>query len=334
MASHHDRSADAEWREIVSRYNTPDRARSIGQLTSTLVLYAALFYAMYRCLDVSVWLTLALSVPTAGVLVRLFIIFHDCGHGSFFSSRRWCDAVGIALGILVFTPYRQWTADHATHHRTVGDLDRRGTGDVWTMTVAEYKASSRGRRLLYRFFRNPLFLFGIGSFLMFALLHRAQSRRSTPRDKLSVYATDLALAGLAVLLCLLMGVRAYLLVQLPVLFISSAAGVWLFYVQHQFDGVVWSRNADWDYRTVALHGSSFYRLPRVLRWFSGNIGYHHIHHLSPRIPNYKLAACHAENPLFREAPVVTVGSSLRSLFLRLWDEQRGKLVGFRGLASR
>jgi omega-6 fatty acid desaturase (delta-12 desaturase) len=266
-------------------------------------------------------------------MVRIFIVFHDCGHGSFFKSRRTCDAVGVVLGVLTFTPYFKWTREHAVHHATVGDLDRRGEGDVWTMTVEEYRKSPRWKRAIYRVYRSPFFLFGVGSFLLFVAMNRFDTRLKSRQDMVSVYGTDLALAGLATGLSMLMGVRQYFMVQVPILFFAAAAGVWLFYVQHQFDGVVWSRHGEWDYRTVALRGSSFYRLPKVLQWFSGNIGYHHAHHLSPRIPNYKLPACSTEDALSREAKVVSLKSSMRSLFLRLWDEKSGRMVGFRKLAG-
>lgn len=323
----------ANWREVIARYNSPDPWKSIWQLASSLALYAILFYAMNRSLALSWWLTLALSVPTAGLMVRIFIVFHDCGHGSFFKSRRTCDAVGVVLGVLTFTPYFKWTREHAVHHATVGDLDRRGEGDVWTMTVEEYRKSPRWKRAIYRVYRSPFFLFGVGSFLLFVAMNRFDTRLKSRQDMVSVYGTDLALAGLATGLSMLMGVRQYFMVQVPILFFAAAAGVWLFYVQHQFDGVVWSRHGEWDYRTVALRGSSFYRLPKVLQWFSGNIGYHHAHHLSPRIPNYKLPACSTEDALSREAKVVSLKSSMRSLFLRLWDEKSGRMVGFRKLAG-
>jgi acyl-lipid omega-6 desaturase (Delta-12 desaturase) len=321
------------WHAIVARYQTPERWRSLWQAANSIIPFLALWYLMYRSLEISYILTLLLAIPTSGFMVRTFIIFHDCGHGSFFRSRRACDAVGVVLGLLVFTPYVQWTRAHAEHHATVGDLDRRGHGDVWTMTVEEFAAAPRWRRAFYRVIRNPLFLFGVGSLSQFLLLQRFRMRPRDRRNAVSVIGTDLALAGLVTGVCLLVGVRAWLLIQLPIMFLAAAVGVWLFYVQHQFEGVRWTRHAEWDYRTVAIKGSSFYRLPRVLQWFTGNIGYHHVHHLSPRIPNYRLAACHRENPMFAEAPVLTLRTSLRSLFLALYDEASRKLVGFRQAAA-
>jgi len=324
---------ESDWRKVIARYNHPDLERSVGQLASTLLLYLAAWYSMYRSLELSYALTLALSVPAGGLLVRLFIIVHDCGHGSFFRSRKACDAVGIVLGLLVCTPYFSWTRKHAAHHTTVGDLDRRGQGDVWTLTVEEYRRSPVWRRLWYRLYRSPFLMFGVGSFLFFLVFQRFAFRFGDRRHVLSVFATDLALAGLAALLGAAIGIRAVILIQLPILFVAAAGGVWLFYVQHQFAGVSWVRHAQWDYRTVALEGSSFYRLPAVLRWFSGNIGFHHIHHLSPRIPNYKLAACHCENALFRTATTLRLRDSLASLRLRLWDESARRLIGFRQVGA-
>ena len=295
---------ESDWRKVIARYNHPDLERSVGQLASTLLLYLAAWYSMYRSLELSYALTLALSVP--------------------------------AGGLLVCTPYFSWTRKHAAHHATVGDLDRRGQGDVWTLTVEEYRRSPVWRRLWYRLYRSPFLMFGVGSFLFFLVFQRFAFRFGDRRHVLSVFATDLALAGLAALLWATIGIRSALLIQLPILFVAAAGGVWLFYVQHQFAGVSWVRHAQWDYRTVALEGSSFYRLPAVLRWFSGNIGFHHIHHLSPRIPNYKLAACHRENALFRSATTLRLRDSLASLSLRLWDESARRLIGFRqvGVAFR
>jgi omega-6 fatty acid desaturase (delta-12 desaturase) len=281
---------------------------------------------MVLSLDVSYWLTLLLSIPTAGFLVRIFIIFHDCGHGSFFASRRANDLVGAFTGVLTFTPYHRWRRAHAVHHATAGDLDRREMGDVWTMTVMEYIEAPAVRRLGYRLYRNPVIMFTLGSWLSFLVFQRFWYREGK-RERNSVLWTNLALLFIVVVASFTIGLKAYLLVQLPVLFLAATAGVWLFYVQHQFEGVYWERHENWDYMDAALRGSSFYKLPRLLQWFSGNIGFHHIHHLSPRIPNYNLEQCHNENPLFHIEPV-TLRSSLNSLGFRLYDEEHRRLVGF------
>ena len=327
----------AIWLKVVARYNRPDRTMSILTLADSVIPFLVLYYLMYRFLAVSPLITLALSLPAAGFLVRIFIIFHDCGHGSFFSSRKACTIVGRILGVLLFTPYFTWTREHAVHHVTVGDLDRRGTGDIWTLTKREYLHSPLHTRVLYRIYRNPFFLFGVGAFFLFLVLHRFHGKPSGRRESvdtrhelISVYGTDLALAAVLTLLAFIIGIRALLLIQLPILYVSAVAGVWLFYVQHQFEGVYWCRNPEWEYATVALRGSSFYRLPRVLQWFTGNIGYHHIHHLSPRIPSYKLPACHRENALFGVSTQISLRASARSLRLSLWDEKERRVTGFGG----
>ncbi len=320
--------AKSSWQQAVAHYQQPDPVRSLWQVANTLVPYAILWYLMVRSLAISYWLTLALSIPAAGFLVRTFIIFHDCGHGSFFKSRKANDALGIITGILTFTPYYQWRYDHAVHHATAGDLDRRGVGDIWNLTVQEFLETSRWRRFGYRLFRNPLIMFGIGPFFAFVISQRFVKGGAGKRERHSVYWTNLALLGMVVLMSLIIGIKTYILVQLPIMFIGGAAGVWLFYVQHQFEGVYWERRDKWDFVSAALEGSSFYRLPKVLQWFTGNIGFHHIHHLSPRIPNYYLERCQRESSVFHGIRSLTLLSSLKSITFRLWDEDQHKLVGF------
>jgi omega-6 fatty acid desaturase (delta-12 desaturase) len=287
-----------------------------------------LWYLMLRSLEVSYWLTLALSIPAAGFLMRAFIIFHDCGHGSFFKSRRANDALGILTGILTFTPYYRWRHDHAVHHASAGDLDRRGVGDVWTLTVQEYLDSPPWKRAAYRLFRYPLVMVGFGPFFVFVIIQRFAGGTTGKRERYSVYWTNLALLGILALMGATIGIKAYVLIQVPIMIIAGSAGVWMFYVQHQFEGVYWERHDNWNYASAALKGSSFYQLPRVLQWFTGNIGFHHIHHLGPRIPNYNLERCYRENLMFQEVKPITLRTSLKSLRLRLWDEERHRLVGF------
>ncbi len=319
---------------MVAKYQQPAWGRGLWQLINTLVPYAALWALMYVTRGVSIWLTGALALLAAGFLVRVFIIFHDCGHGSFFSSRRANDNLGFILGVLSFTPYFHWRWEHALHHATSGDLDRRGTGDVWTMTVQEYLEASRWKRFGYRLMRNPFILFVLAPLYVFLIKQRIPSAKAARRERNSVYATNLAILAVATGLTFLFGFKTYVLIQLVIMMASGAAGLWLFYVQHQFEGVYWERGDDWDYCTAALKGSSFYKLPKVLQWFSGNIGFHHIHHLSPRIPNYHLEKCHKAEPLFQTVKPVTLFGSLKSLTFRLWDEQRRKLVGFRAANHR
>jgi len=283
---------------------------------------------MIQTLKISYLLTLFLAVFAAGFMVRIFIIFHDCGHGSFFKSKRLNEITGIITGLIVFTPYHKWHHDHHIHHKTVGNLDKRGTGDVKTLTVNEYLKLSKWQRFCYRFYRNPIFLFGIAPILLFTIQQRFTKRNMSGKEKLYVYLTNLALVACILLLISVIGWRSYLLIQLPVLYIATVHGVWLFYVQHQFRSVLWTNTENWDYKTTALKGSSLFRLPGILNWFTGSIGYHHIHHLSPGIPNYNLKKCHTENTLFREIKPITFLSAFESLLLRLWDEKKQMLIRF------
>ena len=299
------------------------------QIISSVVPYLALWAIMIFSLRVSPWLSLALTPLAAGFLIRIFIIFHDCGHGSFTKSKKLNRFIGIVTGILVFTPYDRWTDSHRTHHATVGNLDKRGTGDVWTLTVKEYLALSPWKRFTYKTFRHPVVMLGIGAFLMFMLSHRFTQRNNTRKQKMNIYLTNAFIALIAVGMSLLIGWKNYLMIQIPVMYFASLAGVYLFYLQHQYEDVIWSRNEDWNYKEMALHGSSFFKLPGLLRWFTGNIGYHHIHHLGPTIPNYNLVRCHNENSIFHEIKPITLFTSFKSLSIRLWDEQRQKAVSFR-----
>lgn len=321
----------AAWRQTLARYERPRRAAAIGQLIDSVGAYALLWVAMYFAVSVSIWLALPLAVLAAGFLVRVFIIFHDCGHGSFLPSTRANRVVGYLTGVLTFTPFRHWRAEHARHHAAAGDLDRRGVGDIWTMTVAEYLAADRWTRLRYRLARNPLVLLLVAPLFIFLLRQRIPAAQADARERRSVHLTNLGIAIVAVGLGWIFGWQHYLILQLTIMATGGAAAVWLFYVQHQFEGVYWERGDNWDFATAALRGSSFYRLPRVLQWFSGNIGFHHLHHLSSRIPNYHLEACHYSDPLFQTVRPVTLRESLRCFAFRLWDENQRRLVGFRHL---
>lgn len=321
------------WIEVISKYNTPHIWLSIWQIINSLLPYLLIWYLMYLSLDISYWITLGLSVFAAGFLVRIFIIFHDCGHGSFFRSKRANKVVGTFLGSLVFTPYDRWHTDHHIHHRTVGNLDKRGNGDVWTLTVEEFRNLTGRQKFIYSLYRHPLILFGVAPFFLFVLWFRFPKKGMNRADHLSTYITDLILLVLISGVILLMGWKAFLLIQLPIIYIATVAGVWLFYVQHQFEDVIWSRQDRWDYKTMALEGSSYLKFPSVLQWFSGNIGFHHIHHLSPMIPNYKLAKCHRENSMFDSIKPVTFIPSIRAMKFRLWDEKAGKLISFRQLGK-
>jgi omega-6 fatty acid desaturase (delta-12 desaturase) len=298
---------------------------------NSFIPYALLWVAMVYALTISYWLMLPLAILAAGFLARIFIIFHDCGHGSFFKSKRVNNAMGVVAGLLNLTPYRYWRWQHALHHGTAGDLDRRGSGDIWTLTVQEYIQSTRWRRFAYRLARNPIVLFVIAPLYVFAVHHRFAVASAPKRERQSVRRTNWALLAITLVMSATIGLKAFLLIQLTVTAFAGAAGLWLFYIQHQFEGAYRVRSEDWDYTAVALKGSSFYKLPRILQWFTGNIGFHHIHHLSPRIPNYHLERCHDADPFFKTIKPVTLLASLRALGFRLWDEKRHVFVGFSGL---
>jgi omega-6 fatty acid desaturase (delta-12 desaturase) len=317
-----------EWRAVVAEYEKPSLARSLGQVANTIIPYFALLVAMYYALGISYWITLALAVPAAGFLVRAFIICHDCGHGSFFKSRKANRALGFFTGLLAFIPSYYWSHEHSRHHATAGDLDNRGSGDVWTLTVEEYLELPRLSRVMYRLYRNPWVMLVIGPSYTFLLRYRWWKPTDSARDRRSTITTNLAILAIIVAASLTIGIKAYLLIQVPVMLLAGAGGVWLFYVQHQFEGTYWERHSHWNYVREAMEGSSFYDLPPLLRWFSGNIGFHHVHHLSPRIPNYRLRRCHESSSIFARARHITLRTSLKSLKYRLWDEEGKRLVGF------
>ncbi len=319
------------WRELVLKYQQPSLWRALWQVVNTIGSYALLWCLMYRTMKVSWWLTELLAVLAGGFLVRTFIIFHDCGHGSFFKSKLANDTLGYLCGLLTLTPYYHWRWEHSIHHATSGDLDRRNVGDIWTMTVQEYLNASRWKRFSYRLARNPLVLFILAPLVLFIVLERFPAAKANPRERWSVYWMNVAILAMAGALTWVFGLKAYLMIQLTVTAVAGGAGVWMFYIQHQFEDVYWERGDNWDYTAAALQGSSFYKLPKILQWFSGNIGFHHIHHLSPRIPNYNLQRCHEADPMFHGVKPVTLRTSLKSIHLRLWDEELRKLVGFRRL---
>jgi omega-6 fatty acid desaturase (delta-12 desaturase) len=286
---------------------------------------------MYLALGVSLPLALALAVPAGGFLVRTFIVFHDCAHGSFFRSQRLNTWVGRFCALLVFTPFAAWRHEHAVHHATAGDLERRGVGDVPTLTVAEYVALPRGKRIGYRLFRNPVVMFGLGPIWAMVISPRFISRSARLRLRRSVTLTNLVLATAIGGLCFLVGWRDFLLVWAPTALIAGGTGVWLFYVQHQFEDTYWESSGSWSYADAALRGSSYLRLPQPLQFFTGNIGLHHVHHLNTRVPNYNLQRAHDEMPILQSVPTLSMWDGLRAARLKLWDEERGRLVGFEAL---
>lgn len=287
------------------------------------------FTSIYFALSLSFWLALAFVFPTAGLLIRAFILMHDCAHGSLFESRKWNDIVGYCGGLLTLTPFDQWRRDHALHHASSGDLDRRGHGDVPTLTVAEYKARTPRSQFKYRFIRNPATLMLLGPIhLMFGQRIRSRSKATKDKQISAIWKTNVGIAVAAAASIWAIGWQAFLVVYMLPIYFAAMGGIWLFYVQHQFEDAYWEEHDDWDYVTASLRGSSHLKLSPVLQWFTGSIGLHHIHHLAPRIPNYRLQRCHDDNPLFQSAPVVTWRSGFAALRLALWDEESGRMVRF------
>jgi acyl-lipid omega-6 desaturase (Delta-12 desaturase) len=325
-------AAQAEWRKWVTPYQQPDLQKGIWQLVNSFGGLVFSWGLMYLSLSVGYWLTLLLALPAAGFLVRIFIIQHDCGHGAFFKTRRSNDTIGIICGIFTLIPYRFWRKSHAVHHAHHAELEERGIGDIWTLTVDEYRQAHWWKRAAYRVFRHPLFLFGLAPTINFVLLTRIPIGGQATwhnGERSSVWWTNLAIAGWIAAASALVGIGPVLLILLPIIAIASSVGTWLFYVQHQFERTYWEHTPEWDYTLAALHGSSYYQLPRLLQWFTGNIGFHHIHHLSPRIPNYHLQQCHDQNPPLQRVVHLTLKSSLQTVWLTLWNEQQRRLVSFR-----
>ncbi|MGE5813346.1 MAG: fatty acid desaturase [Acidobacteriota bacterium] len=317
----------SELYSLVEPFARPRRSRAVVELLETFIPYALLNWVMVLMVTRGhPVMALVLTVPAAAFLVRVFIIFHDCCHGSFFRSRRANRITGYIAGILTLTPFDKWQREHAEHHATVGDLDRRGVGDVWTLTTAEYLAASKGRRLFYRVFRNPFIMFGIGPALLFLIRNRLCGPANSTRERFSVHVTNAGILAAMLVAYLTIGLSTLFWIQLPTLLLAGAAGVWLFYVQHQFDDVYWARHEAWDPVKAALEGSSYYQLPKVLQWLTGSIALHHIHHIQPRIPLYNLQRCQDTIPAFQAVPPLTLRRSLHSLRLRLLDETAGRMV--------
>lgn len=316
------------WKKHIAPYEKAVTKYSIWQMIHTIGPFLLLWYAAYWSLSLSYWLTLLFAVPAAGFLIRIFIIFHDCCHRSFFKSRAANEIVGTITGILTCCPYDQWRHTHSVHHATSGNLSKRGVGDIWTLTVDEYEASPRWRKLLYRVYRNPFMMFGIGPIYIFLVDYRFNRKRASGKERWNTYITNAGMAALAALLCWAIGWEAFLLVHGPIFWLSGMAGIWLFYVQHQFEDTYYEQEAEWSYVQAAVQGSSFYKLPKLLHWITGNIGFHHVHHLSPRVPNYHLEQVHHAVPLLQQVNGVTLRGSLQALRFRVWNERGKAFISF------
>lgn len=321
----------AELKQRTQPYEAIDAKTSKLQIFNTLIPLIALWCAGYASLSVSYWLALPFLVTASGFLIRAFILFHDCCHGSFFASKRANDVLGTILGVLTHVPYRQWKNSHARHHATSGNLDKRGVGDIWILTVDEYAAASAWRKLAYRLYRNPLVMFGLGPIYVFLVQYRFNVKGARRKERYNTYLTNALIAALHASMIWAIGWQDYVLVQGPVFFVSGMLGIWLFYVQHQFEDSYFENEAEWSYVQAAVEGSSYYKLPRVLQWITGNIGFHHVHHLNPKVPNYNLEKAHDATPPLQHAATITLGTSLQSLRFRLWDEKGKTFVGYRSI---
>ena len=321
--------------KAIAKYSKSNDRIAIWQLVNTFIPYAALVALMIVMVrqNIPYWMTLIVGVIAGLFLIRIFIFFHDACHGSFFSTRKANTIIGTITGILTFTPYFNWRHSHAIHHSTAGNLDKRGTGDVWTMTVDEYKAATKLQRFLYRFIRHPLIMFGLGPLIMFVIVHRFAEKHAAKRDRQSVVITNLAILAILILSHFTIGIGTYIKVQLPITYFSGILGLWLFYVQHQYEKVYWVHDDEWNRIRAAMEGASYYKLPKVMQWFSGSIGFHHIHHLKAGIPNYNLQKCYDAIPELQKVVPITLRTSVRSLWMHLIDESTGRMVSFREVAQ-
>ncbi|WP_338788668.1 fatty acid desaturase [Metabacillus sp. FJAT-53654] len=320
-------------RKQVAPYEKANIKDSIRQLINTIGPFLILWILAYQSLSISYFLSFGFIIVAAGFLVRIFIIFHDCCHFAFFKNRTANKVLGTITGILTLFPYSQWQHDHSIHHATSSNLDKRGTGDIWVLTVDEYLAEPLVRRIAYRIYRNPFVMFGIGPIYEFLIKNRFNKKGARRNERINTYITNLSIVVLITFLCWTLGTQSFLLIQGPIFLISGSLGIWLFYVQHTFEDSYFEENKDWDYVKAAVEGSSFYKLPKLLQWLTGNIGYHHVHHLSPRVPNYKLEEVHNNTEPLQNVPTITLATSLKSLTFRLWDTQNKRFVGFNYLSK-
>ncbi|KMJ55500.1 fatty acid desaturase [Bacillus sp. LL01] len=322
----------SQLKKSIAPFEKSDIKSSLKQILNTIPPFFLLWFLAYQSLSVSIWLTFAFAIVAAGFVVRIFIIFHDCCHGSFFKSKKLNNIVGTITGVITMFPYEKWKREHSIHHATSSNLGKRGTGDVWIMTVDEYVSASFKERLAYRIYRNPLVMFGLGPLFLFLITNRFNRKDARKKERFNTHLINVSVVVVYSALIWLIGWQAFLLVQAPILFVSGSLGIWLFYVQHQFEDSYFEDEEEWDYVKAAIDGSSYYKLPKVLQWVTGNIGYHHVHHLSPRVPNYNLEKVHATTPPLQQATTITVGSSLQSIRFRLYDQKSKTFVSFKQVA--
>ncbi len=318
-------------RKQVAPYEKSEMKNSIWQVINTLGPFFLLWYLAYKSLSVSYQLTLLLGIAAAGFVIRTFIIFHDCCHHSFFKNRKANRVLGTITGILTLFPYSRWGHEHSVHHATSSNLDKRGTGDIWMMTVEEYMQASVWKRIAYRLYRNPIVMFGIGPIYLVLISNRFNRKDAKMNERLNTYLTNIGIVLVVALLISVIGLKAFLLVEVPIFLVSGSLGIWLFYVQHTFEDSYFEADEEWEYVKAAVEGSSFYKLPKVLQWVTGNIGFHHVHHLSPRVPNYKLEEAHNNSAPLQKVPTITLKTSLTSLRFRLWDEENKRFVGYKAV---
>ena len=328
------REKQAQLRKSVMPYANAETRASIIQLLNTILPFFVFWFLAYQTLSISFWLSLPFSVITAGFMIRSFIIFHDCTHGSFFRNKKLNDFFGTFTGIITHFAYEKWKREHSIHHATSGNLDKRGIGDIWVMTVKEYEKADKWERLKYRLYRNPLIMFGLGPFLLFLYSNRFNRKGPKRKERLNTYLINAILVSAYCLIGFTLGWHVILLVQLPVIYIAGALGIWLFYVQHQFEDSYFENESEWDFVKAAVDGSSYYKLPKWLEWMTGNIGYHHVHHLAPRVPNYHLEKAHENTPPLHKATTITLKTSLESIKFRLYDEENKTFVSFRDMRKR
>ncbi|MFD1019771.1 fatty acid desaturase [Thalassobacillus hwangdonensis] len=328
------RQKQAQLKKTVAPFETSNTKASIMQLINTILPFLGLWFLSYASLSTSVWLSILFSMIAGGFVIRIFIIFHDCTHQSFFKNKKANRIIGTITGIITLFPFEQWKREHAIHHATSGNLDKRGTGDIWIMTIEEYREASFWGRLSYRLYRNPIVMFGLGPIYLYLVKNRFNVKGAKRKERMNTYLTNVSIVILYSFLMWTLGWQAFLIIHLPILYVAGILGIWLFYVQHQFEDSYFEEEDQWSFVKAAVDGSSYYKLPKVLAWISGNIGYHHVHHLSPRVPNYHLEQAHEHTPPLQHATTITLKSSLESLRFRLYDTDKKTFVSFREAKQR